>query len=105
MNGKLVGAEVEDVLDHGVEQDLLLERLQVHDEALDHSGEKKLPNLAVQYPAAGYPANFLSDKRRLIIRCNPIARDEDPTFFSTDPDLAQLKKNSGSDSRSDLKSK
>ena len=88
MNGKLVGAEVEDVLDHGVEQDLLLERLQVHDEALDHSGEKKLPNLAVQYPAAGYPANFLSDKRRLIIRCNPIARDEDPTFFSTDPDPA-----------------
>ena len=43
MNGKLVGAEVEDVLDHGVEQDLLLERLQVHDETLDHSGERKLP--------------------------------------------------------------
>ena len=34
-------------------------------------------------------------------------RDEDPEFFSTDqdPDPAQLKKNSGSDSGSDLKSK
>ena len=30
-------------------------------------------------------------------------RDEDPEFFSTDPDPAQLKKNSGSGS--DLKSK
>ena len=30
-------------------------------------------------------------------------RDEDPTFFSTDPDPAQMKKNSGSGS--DLKSK
>ena len=27
-------------------------------------------------------------------------RDEDPTFFSTDPDPAQLKKNSGSDLKS-----
>ena len=28
-------------------------------------------------------------------------RDEDPTFFSTDPDPAQLKKNSGSDLKSE----
>ena len=32
-------------------------------------------------------------------------RDEDPKLFSMDPDPAQLKKNSGSDSGSDLKSK
>ena len=31
-----------------------------------------------------------------------VTRDEDPTFFSTDPDPAQLKKKSGSGS--DLKS-
>ena len=41
MYGKLVGAEVKDVLDHGVVQDLLLERFQVDDEALDHSAERK----------------------------------------------------------------
>ena len=34
-----------------------------------------------------------------------MSRDEDPEFFSTDQDPAQLKKNSGSDSGSDLKSK
>ena len=36
-----------------------------------------------------------------------LIRDEDPEFFSTDPDPAQLKKKSGSgsDSGSDLKSK
>ena len=34
-----------------------------------------------------------------------VYRDEDPTFFSTDPNPAQLGKKSGFNSRSDLKSK
>ena len=47
---------------------------------------------------------------RLPITVNGLnIRDEDPTFFSTDPDPAQLEKYSGSgsdsDSGSDLKSK
>ena len=40
-----------------------------------------------------------------IIHGAVLIRVEDPTFFSTDPDPDQLKKKSGSDSGSDLKSK
>ena len=63
--------------------------------------------------ARGAPAQRLGDEvSRLVLHHGQIVhktRDEDPTYFSTDPDPdpAQLERNygSGSDSGSDLKSK
>ena len=51
--------------------------------------------------------SFLHIKPWRFLQEMTLTRDEDPTFFSTDPDPAQLEKyfGSGSDCGSDLKSK